>query len=102
MLADALGLLGYRTAIANDGPEALRVAQKYEPNVALLDIGLPVMDGYELAQRLRQQYGAPLTLIAITGYGQDADRERSRAAGFDEHLTKPVDFEKLAKLLETS
>lgn len=99
MLAEALQLLGCQTALAHDGPEALRVAAEFQPDAALLDIGLPVMDGYELAQRLRAQFGEELKLIAITGYGQESDRQRSRAAGCQEHLTKPVDLEKLAQLL---
>jgi PAS domain S-box-containing protein len=101
MLAEALHALGYRTAIAHDGPQALEVAAGFEPQIALLDIGLPVMDGYELAARLREQRG-DLTLVAITGYGQDADRERARDAGFDDHLTKPVDLDKLGRVLELS
>ncbi len=99
MLAEALHGFGYRTAVAHDGPQALQVAAEFEPQIALLDIGLPVMDGYELGGRLREQR-ANVTLIAITGYGQDADRERARAAGFSDHLTKPVDLEKLARVLE--
>ena len=99
MIAELLGGLGYRTAVAHDGPQALQVAAEFEPQIALLDIGLPVMDGYELAARLRE-LSADLTLIAITGYGQDGDRERARNAGFADHLTKPVDIEKLGHLLE--
>ena len=99
MLAEALHALGYRTAVAHDGLQALQVAAGFEPQIALLDIGLPVMDGYELAGRLREQR-RDLTLVAITGYGQDADRERARDAGFDDHLTKPVDLDKLGRVLE--
>ncbi len=99
MLGEALHALGYRTAIAHDGPQALRVVAEFEPQIALLDIGLPVMDGYELAERLREQR-ANLTLVAITGYGQDTDRERARDAGFNDHLTKPVDIDKLGRVLE--
>jgi CheY-like chemotaxis protein len=99
MLCVALEALGYRTAVANDGPEALRVAGEIKPDVALLDIGLPVMDGYELAQRMKGQQPG-IDLFAITGYGQDSDLKRSREAGFREHLTKPVDLETLARLLE--
>jgi signal transduction histidine kinase/DNA-binding response OmpR family regulator len=99
MLAEALHALGYRTAIAHDGPQALQVAAAFEPQIALLDIGLPVMDGYELGGRLREQH-ANLTLVAITGYGQDSDRERARDAGFNDHLAKPVDIEKLGRVLE--
>jgi PAS domain S-box-containing protein len=100
MLAEALHALGYRTAIAHDGPQALQVAAEFEPQIALLDIGLPVMDGYELAERLREQR-ANLTLVAITGYGQDTDRERARDAGFNDHMTKPVDIDKLGRVLES-
>jgi CheY-like chemotaxis protein len=86
---------------ALDGPSALRVAGEFRPAIALLDIGLPVMDGFELARRLREGDAHPgIKLIAITGYGQEADRERSRAAGFDAHLVKPVDMEHLEQLLQ--
>ena len=100
MLAEALLALGYRTAIAHDGPQALQVAAEFEPEIGILDIGLPVMDGYELAERLREQR-ADLTLVAITGYGQNTDRERARGAGFNDHLTKPVDINKLGRVLES-
>jgi signal transduction histidine kinase/CheY-like chemotaxis protein len=99
MLAEALEAFGYRTAVAHDGASALEVASAFAPHVALLDIGLPVMDGYELAQRLRERH-ADLTLFALTGYGQPEDRERSRQAGFLEHLTKPLDLDELSRLLE--
>ncbi len=102
-LADLLHGLGHTTSVAHDGPTALSKAEAFRPQVALLDIGLPVMDGYELARRLREQPGLQrLRLFAITGYGQESDRERSRAAGFHEHLVKPVDFSKLAALIEES
>jgi PAS domain S-box-containing protein len=100
MLAEALHALGYRTAVAHDGPQALQVAAEFEPEIALLDIGLPVMDGYELAGRLRGRL-ANLKLVAITGYGQETDRARARGAGFDEHLTKPIDLEILGRTLES-
>jgi PAS domain S-box-containing protein len=99
MLAEAVGALGYRTAIAHDGAEALKVAQEFVPHIALVDIGLPVMDGYELAGRLRGQR-QDLTLLAITGYGQESDWQRARDAGFREHLTKPVELASLYKLLD--
>ncbi len=98
MLAEALKHLGYRAMVANDGPEALRIAGEFAPQVALLDIGLPIMDGYELAARLRAQL-PNVTLVAITGYGQERDRQRTRSAGFQAHLTKPVDLEELASFL---
>ena len=98
LLAEALGLLGYRTAVAHDGPEALRIARESLPDVALLDIGLPVMNGYELASILREQSLA-VKLVALTGYGQESDLQRSRESGFQAHLTKPVDLNELASLL---
>lgn len=100
MLAEALEGLGYRTVVAYDGLEALRVADDFEPHVALLDIGLPVMDGYEVGTRLRTKW-RDVKLVAITGYGQDHDRERTRLAGFQAHLTKPVDLGKVLSLLTT-
>ncbi len=100
MLAEALDGFGYRTAVAHDGPQALQVAAEFEPQIALLDIGLPVMDGYELAGRLREQH-PHLTLVALTGYGQDGDRERARGAGFNDHMTKPIDIDELARVLES-
>ena len=100
MVGEYLRELGHEVAIAGDGPEALRVAAAFSPEIALLDIGLPVMDGYELAERLRAQSPpAPLTIVAITGYGQDADRRRAAAAGFHAHLVKPVDLDALDRLL---
>jgi CheY-like chemotaxis protein len=100
-LADILRALGHTTSIAHDGPTALAAAAAFKPHVALLDIGLPVMDGYELARRLREQPDLGKThLFAITGYGQESDRERSRAAGFQEHLVKPIDLAELATLID--
>jgi CheY-like chemotaxis protein len=99
MLAEALGALGYRAAIAHDAAEALKVAQEFVPHIALVDIGLPVMDGYELAGHLRGQR-PDLKLLAITGYGQESDRQRARAAGFHEHMTKPVELTNLYRLLD--
>ena len=101
MLAAVLEHLGYQIAVAHDGPAALRVAAGFAPDVALLDLGLPVMDGYELARRLRalRVPGAPLHLVAVTGYGQDSDRQRTARAGFEHHLVKPVDLEELSRIL---
>jgi len=81
---------------ASDGMDALRVAAEFRPEAALLDIGLPVMDGYELAGRLRSMPAlAGIRLIALTGYGQDRDRAKAHAAGFDHHLVKPVAMDAL-------
>ncbi len=98
-LSDLLRGLGYETRVAHDGPQALAIAHEFVPTVALLDIGLPVMDGYELAHRLREMPAwRSVRLVAITGYGQRSDRERSLATGFDHHLVKPID---LAALQDT-
>jgi PAS domain S-box-containing protein len=94
MLAEWLGAVGHSVRVAADGPTALEIAADFKPDVALLDIGLPVMDGYEVARRLRDQPGcAKMRLIALTGYGQESDHERSRRAGFEDHLVKPVDLD---------
>ncbi len=91
---------GHQVAVAHSGPVALRLAAETHPEVVLLDIGLPGMDGCEVGRRLRAEDGTRgATLIALTGYGQDEDRERTRAAGFDEHLVKPVDMNALRRLL---
>ncbi len=100
-LAEALRAQGHEVDVAHDGPAALALASLRPPALALLDIGLPVMDGYELARRLRAAEGlAHVRLVAVTGYGQASDRERSRANGFDEHLVKPVDLDALSALVE--
>ncbi len=93
---------GHEVRVAHDGPAALEVASEYKPAVVLLDIGLPGMDGYEIAQRLRQQPQlGNVTLVAMTGYGQESDRQRSREAGFNHHLVKPIDFDMVRKILAT-
>jgi PAS domain S-box-containing protein len=99
MLSEALNTLGYDIRIAHDGPSGIAAAVEFQPAIAMLDIGLPVMDGYELARRLREQ-AAGIQLIAMTGYGQDSDRYRSRDAGFVHHLVKPFDLEQVAALLD--
>ena len=100
MLELYLSKLGHRIHVAHDGFAALEVAADFDPDVALLDIGLPMMDGYELVRRLRQAPGVgPLMLVAVTGYGQDADYQRTREAGFDLHLVKLVDRARLQAVL---
>ncbi|MBL9105325.1 MAG: response regulator [Myxococcales bacterium] len=100
VLAEMLGLVGYNARYAHDGPSALRVAEEFAPDVAILDIGLPVMDGYELAQRFGEHPTLRRTrLVAVTGYGQDHDHARSRAAGFAAHLVKPVELLQLQPVL---
>jgi CheY-like chemotaxis protein len=100
MLCAALEHFGHDVLIAGDGPQALRLVDDFHPDVAVLDIGLPVMDGYELARRLRARGLDQCLLVAVTGYGQDDDRVRSREAGFDVHLVKPVDLMRLASLID--
>ena len=96
-----LEIWGHEAHACHDGASALRAVAELRPDTVLLDIGLPGMDGYEVARRLRAGAAGPLRLLAaLTGYGQDQDRERSAAAGFDLHLTKPVDPARLRKLLE--
>jgi CheY-like chemotaxis protein len=107
MLQHALASLGYAVEVAYDGPSALEVCERFDPDVALLDIGLPVMDGYELAQRLRERLVETgrvphLRLLAVTGYGQETDREKSSSAGFHEHLVKPIELGKIARSIEAS
>jgi PAS domain S-box-containing protein len=102
MLSVLLETAGYQTVVAHDGPAALEVLGRFRPQVAILDIGLPVMDGYELAQRIRTASGdePPPVLVALTGYGQAADRARSRQAGFAAHLVKPVDVSELLRTID--
>ena len=100
VLADALAAVGYQVQSAHDGPEALMAATVFKPQIAVLDIGLPVMDGYELATRLRAMFGGDaLRLVAVTGYGQESDRRRSGMAGFDAHLVKPVRLDEILRIL---
>jgi signal transduction histidine kinase/ActR/RegA family two-component response regulator len=102
-LATLLRSRGHDVRTANDGPNALEVAATFAPTFAFLDIGLPKMSGYELAQRMRSQPPTASTvLIAVTGWGQNKDRQRAREAGFDHHLVKPVDFEQVEALVRES
>ena len=102
MLTELLRDFGHTVAAARDGDEALTVAARFLPEVAILDIGLPVMDGYELAERLRTLgMSQPPYLIAVTGHGHEHDRARSRSAGFDVHMLKPVDIDQLAEAILT-
>jgi signal transduction histidine kinase len=91
-LALLLGALGHDVRVANDGRQALAIARDFEAEVAILDIGLPDIGGHELAQRLKEAGNGELVLIAISGWGQESDKQRSREAGFDLHLVKPVDY----------
>jgi signal transduction histidine kinase len=99
-LATVLELGGHEVFSATNGSLALESAERHLPEVALLDIGMPLLDGYEVARRIRAQaWGKRITLVALTGWGQDSDRRRSQEAGFDSHLVKPLDLAKLTQLL---
>jgi PAS domain S-box-containing protein len=99
MLAQLLRGVGHQVTVAHDGPSALAAARAFAPEVALLDIGLPVMDGYELARHLRAALPRAPLFIALTGYGQQHDRQRSLDAGFVDHMVKPVDPARLIDAL---
>jgi PAS domain S-box-containing protein len=94
-----LELEGHAVTTAQDADSTLRAVADFRPEVVLLDLGLPGADGYAVARRLRSEFGNELLLVAVTGYGQPEDRAKSRAAGFDHHLLKPVDFDALQRLL---
>jgi PAS domain S-box-containing protein len=97
-----LQLWGHEVRTASNGEEALAVAEQFRPEVALLDIGMPQLSGYEVAERLRQcPWGQAATLIAVTGWGQEDDKHQANQAGFDHHLTKPVDPKQLQPLIES-
>jgi signal transduction histidine kinase len=100
-LATLLELGGHEVFSASNGALALESAERHLPDIALLDIGMPKLDGYEVARRIRAQpWGRRITLVALTGWGQESDRRRSGEAGFDSHLVKPLDLDKLTELLE--
>jgi PAS domain S-box-containing protein len=99
-LAMLLSMEGHQTCTARDGEEALAAAERFRPDVVLLDLGMPKLNGFDAARRLRERPGGKdIKLIALTGWGQEEDRRKSRDAGFDGHMVKPVDFDALMKLL---
>jgi len=101
MLSEYLRMHAHEVVIADDGPSAIELMGRVHPAVAILDIGLPGMDGYQLAPLLRARAGdQALCLVAVTGFSRDVDRARSTAAGFDAHMVKPVDLKKLLALLD--
>lgn len=100
-LSSLLELQGCQVRVAHRGEAGLELAHSFAPDVVFLDIGLPGMDGYEVARRLRQsELDGHLTLVALTGYGQDSDREKSAEAGFDHHLVKPARLQQIREILE--
>jgi CheY-like chemotaxis protein len=99
-LAMLLRLDGHEVEVANNGTEAITVFDRMRPDVAILDIGMPGLSGYEVARKIRErEAGNAVMLIAVTGWGQDADKARASEAGFDHHFTKPVEPEALSALL---
>lgn len=101
-LAMLLKRLGHDVRTAHTGPKALEAAQDYQPSLLLLDIGMPGLNGYEVAKRIREQPVLDgVMLVAVTGYGHEADRQLSRQAGFDHHLVKPTDFSQVERILAT-
>ena len=99
-LAMLLRLLGHEVNTAHDGPSALSSASRHRPEIVLLDIGLPGMNGYDVAKEIRASPDLnAIRLVAITGYGQEGDRRRALDAGFDEHVVKPVEVDKLTELM---
>jgi CheY-like chemotaxis protein len=100
-LAEALVDLGHLVEVAHDGPAALAKLETFCPEIALLDIGLPLMDGYELARRIRcEPRLRTMRLVSITGYGQHSDKLRAQEAGFDVHLVKPVDLNVIEAVID--
>jgi CheY-like chemotaxis protein len=102
IMAELLKRRGHEVRIAHDGATGLTLARSFHPQVILLDIGLPDMDGYAVAHRLRSEDLGGDLLVALTGYGEADDRERARKAGFDRHLTKPVDPDALVTLFDAA
>ena len=103
LMAVLLRLQGHEVEVAHDGYCALEIAARFEPEVVLLDIGLPGLNGYDVAKQLRQMnHQRPQCLIAMTGYGSDEDRQRTEEAGFDHHIVKPIEPAELNKLLARS
>jgi CheY-like chemotaxis protein len=99
-MAKILSMLGHEVRTAHDGLEAVAAAEEFRPNIILMDVGMPRLNGYEATRHIRQQaWGADVTIIALTGWGQDGDRTESRAAGCDDHLVKPVQVAELMRLI---
>jgi CheY-like chemotaxis protein len=98
-LGELLRIWGHDVRLAHDGPGAIAAAREYRPEVVLLDIGLPGMDGFAVAAELRKEGIGGRMLVALTGYSEQQDRDRAQKAGFDHHLVKPIDPDTLQKLL---
>lgn len=97
-MSELIQELGHDTRTALDGPSTVRVAEEWNPDIIFLDIGLPGMDGYEVARVLRERHSRA-RLVALTGYGQESDRKRSEQAGFSDHLVKPPPLDRIESIL---
>ena len=102
MLRLIVECMGHEVRVAADGVQALAMAQEFAPQIALLDIGMPRMDGYEAARQIRSVLGSRIVLVALTGWGQEQDQRRAYAAGFDHHVTKPVEPDVLESLIASA
>jgi CheY-like chemotaxis protein len=98
-LKRVLALFGHDVRVAYDGAAALKLGNEFKPRVAVLDLAMPGTSGYDVARAIRREHGREITLVALTGLGQDADRKRAMESGFDHHLVKPVDPHALNQLL---
>jgi CheY-like chemotaxis protein len=97
-----LGMMGHEVHVAYDGETGVEAAERHRPEVVLLDIGMPKLNGYDACRRIRQQpWGRGMHIVAITGWGQEHDRRRGEEAGFEDHMVKPVDPAALLKMLES-
>ncbi len=101
-LARLLRLLGHDVEAVFDGRKGIEAARTYHPDFMLLDLGLPIVDGYQVARTLREEGFHDIVIIAVSGYGQEEDRQRTREAGMDHHMTKPVDVKTIAELIANS
>lgn len=100
VFAELLSSLGHEVRVASDGHDGLSIDASWEPHLVFLDLGLPTIDGYEVARKLRERRPDGRRIIAFSGFGQTADVERSRAAGCDQHLLKPATLEAIIQILE--
>jgi DNA-binding response OmpR family regulator len=100
LLAERLSSVGHEVMVALDGERALEIVNRFTPEAAILDIGLPTMSGYDLAAELRRRFGPGLRLMAVTGYGHARDRARALQSGFDAHLLKPVSVREILAAIE--
>jgi CheY-like chemotaxis protein len=99
-MAMLVATLGYDARVAYDGESGVDLVREFQPRVVLLDIGLPGIDGYEACRRIREDLGAAVIVVALTGYGRREDKQAAQSAGFDAYLTKPADLQELERLLQ--